>query len=60
MQDPRDYADGRLKLGYKLPACAYFDGRTTVCPDFAQLRDSKGNNYGVSRGGRRQHTPLSV
>lgn len=59
MQNPRDYTDGRFKLGYKLPACSYFDGRATVCPDFALLRESKGNNYWVSRGGRRLHTPLS-
>lgn len=52
-----DHTDGRFKLGYKLLACAYFDGRSTVCPDFALLRESKGNNYGLSEADvRSQHT----
>ena len=28
--------------------CLYFDGEYTICPDFALLRESKGNNYGLS------------
>ena len=46
----RDHTDGRYKLGYKLLACAYFDGKSTICPDFALLRESKRNNYGLSDG----------
>ena len=45
-----DHTDGRYKLGYKLLACAYFDGKSTICPDFALLRESKRNNYGLSDG----------
>ncbi|MGN0028441.1 MAG: transposase [Marinilabiliaceae bacterium] len=52
-----DHTDGRYKLGYKLLACAYFDGRSTVCPDFALLRESKRNNYGLSEEAvRSQHS----
>ena len=45
-----DHTDGRHKLGYKLLACAYFDGESTICPDLALLRESKRNNYGLSDG----------
>lgn len=39
-----------FELGYKLLACALFDGKTTTCVNFALLRESKRRGYGLRPG----------
>jgi hypothetical protein len=54
-----DHTDNSYQLGYKLLACAFFDGRSTMVADFSLLRESKKNKFGLSKTElARQHTKV--